>query len=752
MRLSPEPRGGRAAPPSNLMWARAVADLRHLDGHLLGANGESTAESEGTMLLGTRDAGEEPGPGTEDAMPGTPIGDYGRAPRLAGVLGSRFRLGAASMVAIVLACSPLSAQVPALAVDIVVVDRTGKVPDALAPSDLAVTVGGRSRSVLWVRRVSRGPGALADAGARRAAGPAGSAFVAEPRRTVVMVVDEQSFPAGRERLPIQVSAALLDRLGLNDQVALVRLPLASASAPSFTTDRPVARDAIGRIAGRLAIEERAQDGITADWRHIGSDLNQARGTAGDPERPRPSALLEMPDGTEDGAGDSLDGLLRTFTALSTVPGRKIVAFVSAGLDDRAAPRITAVARAATDARVTLHVFNLAPALGNRVQRANAQVLARLAQASGGLSIEPGRDPAKAIESLMPALQACFEVGLQREDGDTRAADATLRVEARRPGLVVRAPAFVGPRAPAAEDVEPPLPRAAPEPVRPPESYQGGGRVQPAPPPVPASRARSPEFDILLDKLTEYAQAYAGHFSALVAEESYRQSVPLQRQQRRLRSDLLFVRSEASTEWVSFRDVFEVDGQPVRDRDLRLEKLFLSPASSGRARLEAIRDESARYNLTPIARTINVPLYPLKILLPENIGRFHFSPGRAAEVDGVRAESVVFTEIGRPALVADLDGRDVPLQGRFLVDPKTGAILESAISAELMDASATIVVRYARDAKMGMWMPAEMNERYRTAVGPGTRVQAEGILLDATARYSNFRRFQVTTEEKVVVPK
>jgi hypothetical protein len=84
---------------------------------------------------------------------------------------------------------------------------------------------------------------------------------------------------------------------MHDRVAVVRLPLVSPPVPSFTTDRPVARDAIGRIAGRLAIEERAQDGITADSRHIGSDINEVRGSSGEPERPRPSAWAETPDGT-----------------------------------------------------------------------------------------------------------------------------------------------------------------------------------------------------------------------------------------------------------------------------------------------------------------------------------------------------------------------------------------------------------------------------------------------------------------------
>jgi hypothetical protein len=683
----------------------------------------------------------------------TPVGHTERAPLLAILFRMPCWSGAAVLAALILACRPLAAQTPTLAVDIVVLDRAGRAPDSLAPSDLAVTLGGQARSVLWVRRVSRGPGALSDAAVRRATGEPGTVYVAEPSRTIVMAVDERSFPAGGERQAIQVAAALLDRLGMTDRVAVVRLPLVSDGALVLTTERPVIRDAIGRIAGRLGVDERRQDGVTPDWRHVGKDLTDPRRSADEPERPTPPARADLPDGSEAGANDSLDGLLRTFTALSKLPGRKTVAFISTGLDDSAAPRIMAAARAAADARASLYVFDLGATAGGRGSAADADLLARLAQAAGGVSVAPGRNPTRDVELLMPELQACFQIGLQREDRDVRTAEGPLRVEARRTGLVVRAPSFVGLRAPAAEDVEPPpTPKPAEVQPRQPESYRGGGRVQPVSPPVPASSARSPELEILLGKLSDYGRAYTGHYSALVAEESYRQSVPFERLQRRLRSDLLFVRSEASAEWVSFRDVFEVDGKPVRDRDLRLEKLFLAPAPEARARLEAIRDESARYNLRPIVRNINVPLYPLKILLPEHLSRFVFSLGQAAEVDGVKVRSVTFTEVGRPALVRDLEGNDVPLRGRFLVEPTTGAIIESTVSAELTTCFASIVVRYARNAKMGLWVPTEMKERYSAVVRVGMMRQAGESLLEGTARYSNFRRFQVSTEEKVIVPK
>jgi hypothetical protein len=130
----------------------------------------------------------------------------------------------------------------------------------------------------------------------------------------------------------------------------------------------------------------------------------------------------------------------------------------------------------------------------------------------------------------------------------------------------------------------------------------------------------------------------------------------------------------------------------------------------------------------------------------------FSLGQAAEVDGVKVRAVAFTEVGRPALVWDLEGYDVPLQGRFLVEPTTGAIIESTVSAELTTCFASIVVRYARSTKMGLWVPTEMKERYSAVVQVGMMRQSGESLLEGTARYSNFRRFQVSTEERVIVPK
>jgi YD repeat-containing protein len=191
---------------------------------------------------------------------------------------------------------------------------------------------------------------------------------------------------------------------------------------------------------------------------------------------------------------------------------------------------------------------------------------------------------------------------------------------------------------------------------------------------------------------------------------------------------------------------------VRDRDTRLQDLFLTPKSDGPAQLQSIKDESARYNIGPFERNINVPLYPLKILTPAHRGDFSFSVDRASETAGVKTWRLTYYEHGRPTIVHDRDGQDIPLKGYFLLEQATGAIVESGVSVERFDYGVTIVVRFARDPKLGMWLPAEMRETYSVPLMVGTMGVERGTILSGTARYSNFRRFQVTTDTQIVPKK
>ncbi len=239
---------------------------------------------------------------------------------------------------------------------------------------------------------------------------------------------------------------------------------------------------------------------------------------------------------------------------------------------------------------------------------------------------------------------------------------------------------------------------------------------------------------------------------LVAEEDYRQSASAGGV--RLRSDIVLVRPGEGGDWVSFRDVFEVDGTPVRDREERLRRLFLDGSPDARARLEAIGGESARYNVGWVERTANVPLLPLSFLRAANRGRFEYELAGRDKAAGFEALRIRYTERARPTLIGDRASRDVPVSGTFLVDAATGAVIETRMNARSGEARAEIVVRYRPEPALGLWVPAEMKESYSQpdSGATGRSGLIRRAVVEGRATYSNFRRFQVTTGEAIAPPK
>ena len=115
-------------------------------------------------------------------------------------------------------------------------------------------------------------------------------------------------------------------------------------------------------------------------------------------------------------------------------------------------------------------------------------------------------------------------------------------------------------------------------------------------------------DDVLAREAAYLREFVQRFSDVVAEERYVQdakTVPRARTRGtvvrsrlftrhvELMSDFLLVKLKESGEWQAFRDVFDVNGEPVRDRDERLTKLFLNPTRSVLDDANAIALEGAR---------------------------------------------------------------------------------------------------------------------------------------------------------------
>lgn len=262
----------------------------------------------------------------------------------------------------------------------------------------------------------------------------------------------------------------------------------------------------------------------------------------------------------------------------------------------------------------------------------------------------------------------------------------------------------------------------------------------------ASPAAQPNDGTVLTRIHAYVEKFQQELPSLVAEEHYLQNWSggrLQPPQRRvLRSDLLMLGLPGAARWLSFRDVFQVDDRTLRDREDRLLKLLQSPSADSLAQSRRLAEESARYNLGSVTRTINVPDSALIYLHRATPPRVKFDAPRKWEpVDGLETMVIRFTESGRPTIVRTPDGRNVPALGRVWAHVTTGAIVRTELTLTDRAAVAVNVVEFAFDERLGVRVPVKMTERYTS---PSEYVTA-------TAQYSNFRRFSVSTSEKVGKP-
>jgi hypothetical protein len=268
----------------------------------------------------------------------------------------------------------------------------------------------------------------------------------------------------------------------------------------------------------------------------------------------------------------------------------------------------------------------------------------------------------------------------------------------------------------------------------------------------AFAADTPPLETLLERAGAYVDRYAETFRDVVAEESYRQWWNDPRSSalvaRTLRSDMVFAVVPGPLPWTTFRDVFEVDGNAVRDREDRLERLFIDSPRSAVEQAQAILRESSRHNVAPPLgqggqRTINVPTLALLFLQPENQKRLSFERKGTRSFDGLETVEIRFVEEASPTLIHDDWLNDVPARGRFWVEPRRGIVVRTEVEYDLEPESrerrqvAFVSTLYAREDGLDIFVPSEMKELWTLPSGR----------IEGTARYSNYRRFRVTTEEK-----
>lgn len=250
-------------------------------------------------------------------------------------------------------------------------------------------------------------------------------------------------------------------------------------------------------------------------------------------------------------------------------------------------------------------------------------------------------------------------------------------------------------------------------------------------------AQENRIDALMAKTAAYVAQFVNQFSNVVAEETLVQETTIPRRKRTMRSDFLLVRYPGDTEWQTFRDVAEVDGKPVRDKEERLTRLFLEPASSAVRRARELQEAGSRYNLLDIG-TLNNPLTVIGFLQDMYRERFRFNLAGLDKKLGPTVRQVQFQEWKIPTLIRGNGNLDILTRGLVWVEEDSGRVVKTELRIGGRSAPISVITEYAFDEELGINVPVAMRDWYPDGTG-----EIRGV-----ATYGRFRRFQVTTTEDV----
>jgi VWFA-related protein len=392
-------------------------------------------------------------------------------------------------------------------VEVVVTDRQGKAVTGLTADDFEVFEDGEPRPIVNFYAEVGGRPRPAGGSASPAAGEAPAAAAAVPPEQqlhLLVFIDETHLAtAHRNRVLDDLREFLTHRLEPSAVVSVVTLGRALRIHSDFLGDRA----ALGRILDEVekqpsfnaaeSVERRQLLGAVFQGEALGARGVDQVFTADLENRIRAWAQSEFERGRV-----TLDALSHFVATLAGIPGRKAMLYVADGvpqrpgqelletlaggansgnldlereiLDTDLLPQFEKLARQANAGRVTLYTLDAAgdhrrelrsAALGGRVPsdvlstvEANyREPQERIADATGGRRLTAGAALEDDLEVLARDLTTFYSLGITPRGTAPDAGDSgenrRLRVEVRRPGLVVHAREGYQPKNPEQEIVE-----------------------------------------------------------------------------------------------------------------------------------------------------------------------------------------------------------------------------------------------------------------------------------------------------------
>jgi hypothetical protein len=278
----------------------------------------------------------------------------------------------------------------------------------------------------------------------------------------------------------------------------------------------------------------------------------------------------------------------------------------------------------------------------------------------------------------------------------------------------------------------------------------------APVAAPAGQRDAPPLPELLSGAAAYAERFEREFAVVVGEERYVQQVRQQRgieffDARRFSRSLV---SHVFLMWVSdgpllimARNVRTVDDKVVADSAQRLERLLSSASADPSAKQRLVRDETARFNIGSIIRNFSDPTLVVQFLHARLQSRFSFSVAGRDNVAGVVTWKLAYVEREGPTVIV-VNGRNAMASGYVWIAVKDNAVVRATLgvtqsirpAADLDEQvfAARLETTYLHDARLDVWAPRTMTERYEIWRGGQWKES-----ISSKAAYSNFRRFETS---------
>jgi hypothetical protein len=284
--------------------------------------------------------------------------------------------------------------------------------------------------------------------------------------------------------------------------------------------------------------------------------------------------------------------------------------------------------------------------------------------------------------------------------------------------------------------------------------------------APSPSAQAPSLDDVLTRVASYLQTYVPRLARVVASEEYEQRIQVSisggppvtisgsgtisggtgkvTDTWRLKSEVLLVHYPlGDVDWMWFRDVSEADGKRLPHDPDRLVKLFVTPNADVAEQASRISYEGFRYNLGGATVPATNPILVAALMQAGYQPRLRFKLGDTEKSLGANVRQIKFEEReeAEPApgqkkgqklpLLLDPAGR---IRGSVWVDVKTGEILKTEARIGELRKLTTTTTTFTEHERLLLLVPKEMRTSW-TYSGGGPVI--------GTAKYSNFRQFEVT---------